>query len=227
MTSNILSSPETLTRARSGIDYRYLAGAKHDIVARLPFDPTASVLEIGCGRGETGALAIAQNRVRRYVGIEALPERAARAQEELSEVIVGDVEAIELEFLPAEFDAVVLSDIVQHLREPAVLLRRLHRFVRPGGLVLASSPNFAHWKIIRELLLGRSPQPGHSAAGRADLHRFTPECFAGLFERTGYDVVSCGPVRRFSQKQRLAARLLGNHFQHLLMDEINIEAVRR
>ena len=80
MTSNILSSPETWTPNRDGVDYRYLAGAKHDIVARLPFDPTASVLEIGCGRGETGALALAQKRVRRYVGIEALPERAARAQ---------------------------------------------------------------------------------------------------------------------------------------------------
>ncbi len=227
MTSNILSSPKTWTRARDGVDYRYLAGAKHAIVARLPFDPTASVLEIGCGRGETGALAIAQNRVRRYVGVEMLPERAARAQEELSEVIVGDVEAIELEFLPAEFDALVLSDVVQQLREPAALLRRLHRFVRPGGLVLASSPNFAHWKVIRELLFGRLAEPVHSEAGQADLHRFTPESFAGLFERSGYDVVSSGPVRRFSQKQRLVARLLGNHFQHLLMDEINIEAVRR
>lgn len=227
MTSNILSSPETWTPNRDGVDYRYLAGAKHGIVARLPFDPTASVLEIGCGRGETGALALAQKRVRRYVGIEALPERAARAQEELSEVIVGDVEAIELEFLPAEFDALVLSDVTQQFREPAVLLRKLHRFIRPGGLVLASSPNFAHWKTIRELLFGRFPQPVHSDAGQSDLHRFTPESFAGLFERTGYDVVSTGPVRRFSQKQRVVAGMLGNHFQHLIMDAINIEAVRR
>lgn len=227
MTSNILSSPKPWTGSPGAKDFRYFARARHDIVARLPFDPTSSVLEVGCGSGETGALAIAQKRARRYVGVELNPELAERASEELSEVIVGDAETMGLEFLPAEFDALIMPDTLDNLRDPLALLRHLHRFVRPGGLVLASSANLAHWKVIRELLLGRFPQNDYGAFAWDNQRSFTPDSFAGMFERAGYDVVRLGPVQRFSQKQRLVARLLGPRFQHLLMEQISIEAVRR
>lgn len=206
---------------------RYFVGARADMIERLPVDPSAAILEIGCGSGETGAMALARRRAARYVGVELMSEPAAAAAERLSDVIVGDVERLDLPFQAAEFDALILSEVLEHLREPEGVLNRLGRFVRPGGSVLASSPNIAHWKVIRELVQGRFPQDKSGVFDRTHLRWFTPASFADMFERSGFHVLAVGPVRRFSAKQRLAAKFLGRRFEHLLMTQIFLEARRR
>ncbi|MBU2581876.1 MAG: class I SAM-dependent methyltransferase [Alphaproteobacteria bacterium] len=216
-----------LASAYSGKDLRYFAGAREDMVADLPFDPTASILEIGCGSGDTGALALERGRAKRYVGVELMVEPAATAATRLSRVLVGDAEQLAFDFQPAEFDGLIMSEVLEHLRDPEALLKRLHRFVRPDGVVLASSPNIANWKVLRELLAGRFPQADRGVFDRTHLRWFTPESFAAMFERAGYKVVSVRPVRRFSARQRLISRLFAGRADHLLMTQISIVALRR
>jgi ubiquinone/menaquinone biosynthesis C-methylase UbiE len=79
----------------------YFDRARVDFVHRLPLDPTASVLEIGCGTGATGALALKRGRAGRYVGVELFEGAATSAREVLSEVVVGDVEQMEFDWQPA------------------------------------------------------------------------------------------------------------------------------
>ena len=89
---------------------------------------------------------------------------ARQAAQALTQVHVGDVEKMDLPYHEDSFDALIMSEVLEHLVEPDVVLTRLVRLVKPGGLVLASSPNIAHWKPISELILGRFEYPG----GRAD-----------------------------------------------------------
>ena len=42
---------------------------------------------------------------------------------------------------PPAYDAVILSEVLEHLTDPWALVRKLSPLVRPGGLLLASSPN--------------------------------------------------------------------------------------
>ena len=227
LTIDVLSPSDRLASAYQSKDQRYFAGARDDMIAELPFDPTASILEIGCGSGETGALALERGRAQRYVGIELMAEPAVVAAGRLSRVIVGDVEEIDMDFQPAEFDGLILSEVLEHLRDPEALLASLHRFVRPQGVVLASSPNVAHWKVLRELIAGRFPQADRGVFDRTHLRWFTPESFAAMFERAGYSVVSIRPVRRFSARQRLISRLSGGRLDHLVMSQISLAAIRR
>nr|HPG89590.1 class I SAM-dependent methyltransferase [Hyphomicrobium sp.] len=133
----------------------YFSNARADFVDRLPRDPTAQILEIGCGTGATGALALSEGCCARYVGVELFEAAASEAREVLSDVVTGDVETLEFNWQPAAFDAIILSEVLEHLVEPGATLRKLSRFVRPGGMLLASSPNIAHWRVIRELVMGR------------------------------------------------------------------------
>ncbi|MCH9808334.1 MAG: class I SAM-dependent methyltransferase [Alphaproteobacteria bacterium] len=227
MAIDVLRSSEKLAEAYEAKDTRYFAGAREDMVERLAFDPTASILEIGCGSGETGALALQKKRAQRYVGVELMSEPASRAAEKITQVIVGDIEEMELDFQPAEFDALILSEVLEHLREPEAVLRKLHRHLRPGGVVMASSPNISHWKVIRELVMGRFPQADRGVFDRTHLRWFTPDSFAAMFERSGFEVVGISPVRRFSLKQRRISQLTGGRFDHMLMTQIGLEAVRR
>lgn len=98
----------------------------------------ARVLEVGCGSGAvSGALARAGYDV---VGVDTAEPLVRKAHERYPSVafFAADVDA-----LPASlgsFDVLGMFDVLEHLDSPASLLRSAMRFVRPGGLVIATVP---------------------------------------------------------------------------------------
>ncbi|MDX2307527.1 MAG: class I SAM-dependent methyltransferase [Hyphomicrobium sp.] len=227
MTSEAATPAESLIRAYEQKAARYYSNARTDFVRQLPADPTASVLEVGCGTGATGALALARRRAGRYVGIELMEAAAREAREVLTDVYVGDVEKMTLDFQPASFDALLLSEVLEHLVEPDATLRRLARFLRPGGTVLASSPNVSHWRVVRELLNGRFDLADQGVFDRTHLRWFTPRSFVRMFHEAGFVIESAGPVTPFSARTRLVTHLTGHRFDHLFMTQIALRGVKR
>lgn len=227
MTTETLSPAAQLVTAYEGKATTYFSNARSDFVRLLPRDTTARVLEIGCGTGATGALAMARGRAGHYAGVELMETVAAQAREVLPEVHVGDVERMEFDWQPAAFDALILSEVLEHLVEPGRLLRRLARYVRPGGMVLASSPNIAHWKVLRELANGRFDLADQGVFDRTHLRWFTPATFAGMFEEAGFRVDHVGPVNPFSPRVEMISRWTSGRFDHLFMTQISIQGTRR
>lgn len=205
----------------------YFSQARAEFVDRLPRDNTAQILEIGCGTGATGALALSEGCCRRYVGVELLEAAAAEASDVLSEVIAGNVETLEFDWQPATFDAIIFSEVLGHLVEPGAVLKKLSRFVRPGGMLLASSPNIAQWRVIRELAMGRFQLTDQGVFDRTHLRWFTPDTFADLAERAGFDVEELGPITPFSSRTEVLSRLTGGRFDHLFMTQIAMLARKR
>ena len=140
--------PVTVGLCHEFIDY--YGEVREDI---LPFlDPDCrEVLEIGCGRGATGALLQERNGCR-VTGVELNPVVARAASEHLHRVVVGDV----LEVDPGgPFDAVVACELFEHLTEGEVFLGKLRSWLRPGGQAVLSVPNVGHYAIVEDLLAGR------------------------------------------------------------------------
>lgn len=155
-----MSSAIALDAPRFANDYAakeasYFHGVRTDFIDLLAPDGASSVLEIGCGDGATGALARQQGRCSRYVGVELCEGPAATARTRLDEVLVGDVETIDLPWQEQTFDALLMSEVLEHLAEPWAVLERLRLLMKPGAVILASSPNISHWRVIAELLKGR------------------------------------------------------------------------
>ena len=216
-----------LSRHYAQKDAAYFNGARHDFVARLPQDAGAAILEVGCGTGATGVAAFAAGRAARYVGIEIDPASAESARAVLNEVLIGDVERLELPWQPATFDALILSEVLEHLVDPWAVLARLARVVRPGGMVLASSPNVAHWRLIRELVCGHFRLTDRGVLDRTHLRWFTPESFAAMFEGAGFTVERVGPVTPFAPRTARLCRMAGGHIDHLFMTQIALQARKR
>lgn len=228
VTSETLSPAARLVSAYEGKSTSYFTNARSDFVRLLPRDTTARVLEIGCGNGATGALALARGRAGHYVGVELVESYAKEAREVLTDVLIGDVERMQFDgWQPAEFDALILSEVLEHLVEPGLLLRRLSRFVRPGGMVLASSPNVAHWRVLRELLNGRFDLADRGVFDRTHLRWFTPATFVEMFECAGFRVDHAGPVCPFSPRVEMISRWTSGRFDHLFMTQIAIQGTRR
>jgi SAM-dependent methyltransferase len=140
--------PVTIGLCHEFIDY--YGEVREDI---LPFlDPECrDVLEIGCGRGATGAFL--QERLGcRVTGVELNPVVATTAAKCLHRVVVGDI----LEVDPGgPFDAVVACELFEHLTEGDAFLKRLGSWLRPGGRAVLSVPNVGHHAIAEDLLAGR------------------------------------------------------------------------
>lgn len=205
----------------------YFGNARHDIVAALTTGPRSAILELGCGSGGTGRAAIAAGKVGRYVGLE-LNEQAARiAAEALSEVIVGDAQVVDLSQHAGQFDALIISEVLEHLTDPWATLSRLTACLKPGGMVYASSPNVAYWGVIKNLILGRFRYQGSGLMDRTHLRWFTPESYCELFEGAGIEIQSIQPMRHPGWKGRIFNAMTGNRFEHLFMAQIMVVGARR
>jgi SAM-dependent methyltransferase len=108
------------------------------------------VLEIGCNPGQfTEILVQAGHRV---WGIDLHPEDRSALWARLGvEVRRANLEEEALPFGEASFDAVVFSEVLEHLgRSPLAALEEILRVLVPGGLLVLSTPNA---RSIRERLL--------------------------------------------------------------------------
>jgi methionine biosynthesis protein MetW len=114
----------------------------------------ARVLDLGCGTG-TLLKALADRKGVRGTGIEIVEERVYEAAAKGVTVHHGDF-AEGLSWYPdASFDYVVLSQTLQQAHETLSVLTEA---LRVGRYVVASFPNFGHWRARLQLLFtGRVP----------------------------------------------------------------------
>ncbi len=206
---------------------RYFGGCRADYVDALPDNNQATILEIGCAYGHTGALALERGKCGRYIGVELSPTAAEEARGRLTEVLVGNIETLELPFPEQHFDALILSEILEHLVDPWGVMKRLAPLVKPGGLVFASSPNISHYSVIKELVFGHWTLTDSGVMDRTHLRWFTPELYASLFEEAGFRVEEVRPVVPFAPRTRFLNALTGYRFNHLFMRQISIRARRQ
>jgi len=103
-------------------------------------------------------------------------------------VLVGDAEELDLEaeLGAARFDAILFADVLEHLREPAALLRRVRPLVAEGGSVVASIQNIAHASVRLALLGGSWRYREQGLLDETHLRFFTREGVQDLFESSGY-----------------------------------------
>lgn len=99
------------------------------------------VLDIACGEGYGSALLAA--RAARVVGVDVSPEAVAHAERKYSlknlRFQTGDCRSIPIE--SASVDVVVSFETIEHLEEHEVFMREIRRVLRPGGLLIISSPD--------------------------------------------------------------------------------------
>jgi SAM-dependent methyltransferase len=154
-------------------------------VARRPWrllrDTTPGrLLDVGCGRGDLGAALIARGW--EVAGVDPSEGAVASARARGVDAQAGTLETVDFE--DESFDAVVMRHSLEHLPDPIGDLKRIHRLLKPGGLLVVSLPNFDSWERRR---FG-------SAWFHLDLPRhrthFGPKSLRLAFEQSGFDVLT-------------------------------------
>ena len=111
-------------------------------VTKKRLRPSDRLLDVGCGTG-TIVLELAPH-VNRAVGLDLSPGMIAIAQRKAAGVAnvefraesAGDLKSVD----DAAFDCVCAFNILHLVEDPAALARALHRVLRPGGILVSSTP---------------------------------------------------------------------------------------
>jgi glycosyltransferase involved in cell wall biosynthesis/2-polyprenyl-3-methyl-5-hydroxy-6-metoxy-1,4-benzoquinol methylase len=157
------------------------------LVRRIPAG--SRVLELGCATGYMSDY-LRQEKGCTVIGVEIDRGMAKKAKAVCDRVIVGDVQARGwLKSLADErFDIITCADILEHLRDPIALLKKLPGLLNESGRLLASLPNAAHASLRLELLEGRFTYEDTGLLDRTHLHLFTYNSLREMFARSGFRV---------------------------------------
>jgi len=99
------------------------------------------VLDIGCGRGFYLPLYAALGGQATGVELDPEPRAIAEARARDTGAVILSARAEALPFADHSFDAVVMSEILEHLDDPVAALTEARRVLVGGGLLLATVPN--------------------------------------------------------------------------------------
>ncbi|MFF3270668.1 class I SAM-dependent methyltransferase [Streptomyces chrestomyceticus] len=164
-----------------------------------PGAPPATVLDIGCGDGSAAAVAATVLSGHRIVGVDWSQDALRRAATRVPYTVRGELGENGLPFADGSADAVLFSEVIEHLVDPDAALDELRRVLRPGGHLMLSTPNLAAWYNRGLLLAGVQPvfsevsmrgihgRPGTQVVGH--LRLYTARALRGFLPACGFEVV--------------------------------------
>ena len=150
------------------------SGLERDLFLNTSSGPR--ILDIGCATGSL--LSRLRDRGWKTTGVEISGPQAEYARRERK----LDIRSFRLEenhFPAASYNVVHASHLIEHLNDPAAMLREAHRILAPGGRLFVTTPNIAGFQARLFGKKWRSAIFDH-------LYLFSVRTLSGLLEKTGF-----------------------------------------
>ena len=141
------------------------------------------MLDVGCSTGVF--LRAARDAGWQVTGMDLSENAVAFNRDGGLDAHVATLEQHPLQ--PASFDLVTLFDSIEHMPSPSRALRAAHALLRPGGLMMLTTPNIAGWLPALTYRMfarrfGRWDHPGPPG----HIFQFSPTTLARALEAAGF-----------------------------------------
>lgn len=158
------------------------------LISRL-VEEGSTVLDLGCGDGTLMELLIRERRAT-VRGVEIAEEGVYRCISRGLSVHHGDLDEGLEDYPDGSFDYVILSQTLQAVHRPRLVLQEM---LRVGRLGIVSFPNFAYWRHRLQLALGgrmpKSRELPFEWYNTPNIHLTTIRDFLELCDAEGITVV--------------------------------------
>lgn len=183
-------------------------------------------MEIGCGRGQSLNYFKQERGASYAAGVEYVAEVAALARADgiLDDVITGDIETVSLPYSSGEFDLIIAGHVLEHVKDPWTVVRRLRVLLKPQGQLIGSLPNVRNIKVSLPLLVrGKWAYEDEGILDWTHTKFFAKSTIEELFESSGFAMDKMVP--EFAGKLAVANRFTGGVFQDLLAWTYNFSVI--
>jgi 2-polyprenyl-3-methyl-5-hydroxy-6-metoxy-1,4-benzoquinol methylase len=154
-----------------------------------------TLLDLGAAGGELGAAV--REHFDRTIGFEFNVDCVGTLGAHFDQVVVTDLETVRA--LPSNVNAVVLADVLEHLRNPAAALQLVRRAMRDDGRVFISVPNIANITVRLGLLVGVFEYRDRGILDHTHLRFYTKRTIRREVEHAGFRILAMGgssvPIR--------------------------------
>jgi predicted TPR repeat methyltransferase len=169
--------------------FKDFEGSSHRILIRLIrrfARKGGTLLDLGAAGGELGAAV--RDHFDRTIGFEYDVDRIGELHGRFDQVVVADLERVRE--LPKNVRAVVLADIVEHLRDSKALLECVKQSLAPDGLLFLSVPNIANVTVRLGLLFGIFEYRDRGILDYTHLRFFTMRTIRREIEHAGFRILA-------------------------------------
>lgn len=160
------------------------------------------LLDLGCNRGSYSSLY--RNGPTMGIDISHTVLRAAAARVPKAFFVQADAQRLSC-LRPATFDAILCTEVLEHVLKPERVIASCHSLLRPGGKLLLTTPNYSRerptWVPLGQLAEHNIQGPN----GRSFYHSaFRPEELAHLARSAGFEKIEVGT---FEKEVKYATRI--------------------
>ena len=161
------------------------------------YERNSVVVDIGTGTAGGFSEMFSRFQHSLLVGVDISEKSLGIALSRGVNGVCADLDGSNLPIRSESVDVVVMDEIIEHVSDTDGLIQEVNRMLKPGGMLLVSTPNIAAWFNRIALLFGIQPA-------------FSEVSYRKIYGRPGTDVV--GHLRLFTL-QALVEFLKDNGFE--------------
>ena len=167
--------------------FKDFEGSSHRILLELirrHTPPGGTLLDLGAAGGELGSAI--RDHFDRTIGFEYNVDCVGDLQGRFDSIVIADLERVRQ--LPQHVDAIVLADVLEHLRSPARALGLVRDALQPAGHVFISVPNIANVTVRLGLLFGIFEYRDRGILDHTHLRFYTVRTIRREVEHAGFRI---------------------------------------
>lgn len=197
--------------------YDYLNPDKHSMHSKILecVGNNKKVLDVGCAEGNLAEVMFSNEC--EVVGIEIDEESAQNAQKFCKEIIIGDVETIQLPTKYRDyFDYILFADILEHLRDPSMVLKRFKEYLKDDGCIIVSLPNISNWRMRLKFLSGKFEYQNTGVLDIGHIRFFNEKSAKNMISDAGFELIKLDITGLDSPIGTKFFQIIGTHLPNLL-----------